>query len=127
MKATKEDLKKLDRLRKRSDFLRLNARENSATQKWVSKGFILLALENGLDVRRFGVTVTKKLEKTAVGRNRMKRRLRSVAGNILPSYAKNGMDYVLIARDQAATRPFAELEKDLRWCLNKMGLAHADA
>ena len=126
MKATKEELKKLDRLQKRSDFLRLNARENPATQKWVSKGFILLALANDKDIRRFGITATKKMEKTSVGRNRMKRRLRAVASDVLPGYAKNGMDFVLIARDQAATRPYADLDRDLRWCLDKMGLAHVD-
>lgn len=118
MKATKKDLEKLDRLLKRSDFLRLN----TSGQRWVSKAFILLAIPNDLDTRRFGVTVTKKLEKTAVGRNRMKRRLRAVACDILPNESKSGMDYVLIARDGAATRLYADMQKDLRWCLQKMGL-----
>ncbi len=119
MKATKEDLKELDRLLKRSDFLRLNA----GAQKWVSKSFILLAAPNDLEKRRYGITVTKKLEKTAVGRNRMKRRLRAACADILPHNAKSGMDYVLIARDGAATRLYADIQKDLRWCLDKMGLS----
>lgn len=119
MHATKQDLQKLDRLQKRSDFLRLN----NGAQKWISKGFVLLARPNDKDVRRFGVTVTKKLEKTAVGRNRMKRRLRAIAADVLPSGAKGGMDYVLIARDGAATRPYADLQKDLKWCLEKLGHA----
>lgn len=120
MKATKKDLQKLDRLLKRSDFLRLN----TSGQKWVSKGFILLAAPNDLNTRRFGITVTKKLEKTAVGRNRMKRRLRAIACDVLPSESKIGMDYVLIARDGAATRLYTDMQKDLHWCLQKMGLGN---
>jgi len=119
MHATKQDLKNLDRLQKRSDFLRLN----NGAQKWVSKSFILLAAPNDKDARRFGVTVTKKLEKTAVGRNRMKRRLRALACDILPAGSKDGMDYVLIARDGAATRNYDDLQKDLKWCLEKLGHA----
>lgn len=117
MKATKEDLKKLERLLKRSDFLLLNAKG----KKWVAKGLIILALPNDLNTRRVGFTVTKKLEKSAVGRNRMKRRLRAAAADVLPNESKNGMDYVLIARPDTATRPYNELQKDLRWCLEKMG------
>jgi len=119
MKATTEDLKKLDRLQKRSDFLRLN----KGADRWVSKGFILLATPNETNTRRVGITVTKKLEKTAVGRNRMKRRLRAVAADILPNGSKDGMDYVLIARDGAADRVYADLQKDLKWCLEKLGHA----
>ncbi len=122
MKATKTELQKLDRLQKRSDFLRLNAKENPATQKWVSKGFTLLALPNDLNKTRFGITATKKLEKTAVGRNRMKRRLRAIAADILTIHAKSGMDYVLIARSEAATRDYKDMKNDLRWCLDKLGL-----
>ena len=119
MKATKEDLKKLDRLQKRSDFLRLN----DGAAKWVSKGFILLAKANERENARVGITVTKKLEKTAVGRNRMKRRLRALAADILPNYAQSGMDYILIARAEAATRAYADLQKDMKWCLEKLGHA----
>lgn len=121
MKATKEDLKKLERLLKRSDFLLANAKG----QKWVSKSMIVLARPNDSGLRRVGITVTKKLEKTAVGRNRMKRRLRAASADILPNFAKAGMDYVLIARSETATRPYGDLQKDLRWCLEKMGHALA--
>lgn len=119
MKATKEDLKKLERLLKRSDFLLANTKG----QKWVSKGMIVLARPNETGTRRVGITVTKKLEKTAVGRNRMKRRLRAASADVLPNFAKAGMDYVLIGRSETATRPYNDLQKDLRWCLEKMGYA----
>jgi ribonuclease P protein component len=117
MKATKQDLKKLERLLKRSDFLLAAAKG----KKWVSKGVIVIANPNDLGTRRVGITVTKRLEKTAVGRNRMKRRLRAVAADILTQDAKAGIDYVLIARRDTATRPYDDLKNDLRWCLGKLG------
>lgn len=119
MKATKQDLMTLDRLQKRSDFLRLN----DGADKWVSKAFILLSKENELGKARFGITVTKKLDKRAVGRNRIKRRLRAVAADILPHNAKAGRDYIFIARADAASREYDDLKKDLKWCLGKLGHA----
>lgn len=114
MKATKSDIRTLDRLQKRSDFLRPNAR------KWVAKGMILLVLPNDLGKRRFGITVTKKLDKSAVRRNRMKRRLRSVVRDILPRYGTEGCDYILIARPETVTRIYTDLKRDLEWCLRKL-------
>ena len=117
MNATKKESKKLERLLKRSDFLLANAKG----RKWVSKGVIVLANPNTAGKLRVGITVTKKLEKTAVGRNRMKRRLRAAAAEVLPVAGKAGMDYVLIARPETATRIYADLQKDLRWCIEKLG------
>ncbi|MBN9280549.1 MAG: ribonuclease P protein component [Hyphomicrobium sp.] len=61
---------------------------------------------------RFGFTATKKLG-NAVVRNRIRRRLREAVRLVAPSQARTGCDYVLIAREAAASRPFAALEKDL--------------
>jgi len=61
---------------------------------------------------RFGFTATKKLG-NAVARNRIRRRLKEVVRLVAPSQARAGCDYVLIAREAAATRPFATLERDL--------------
>lgn len=117
MKATREEFKNLDRLQKRSDFLRANGR----AAKWVAKGMIVLTLPNDTQRRRVGITVTKKLDKSAVKRNRMKRRLRSCARDVLPKIGKPGMDYILIARHETATRLYTDLKKDLSWCLEKLG------
>lgn len=116
MKATKEDIKTLDRLLKRSDFLRIN----TIGKKWVSKSMIVLAAPNTIERKRFGITVTKKLEKTAVGRNRIKRRLRAVAADVLTIHGKNGFDYVLIGRQDTATKEYKDLLRDFQWCLDKL-------
>ena len=64
------------------------------------------------DPARFGFTATKKLG-NAVVRNRIRRRLKEAVRLVAPDHARPGCDYVLIAREAAATRPFAALEKDL--------------
>jgi ribonuclease P protein component len=61
---------------------------------------------------RFGFTATKKLG-NAVVRNRIRRRLKEAVRLVAPDHARPDCDYVLIAREAAATRAFAALEKDL--------------
>ena len=117
IKARSSDLKKLHILRKRADFVALN----KGAVKWVARGVVVQALANDLGVVRVGYTVTKKTDKSAVKRNRIKRRLRAAAADVLPFEAEAGYDYVLIGRHQTALRPYADLVGDLRWCLEKLG------
>jgi len=118
MHARKEDIEKLGRLKKRSDFL--HARH--AGSKWVSKSLILQAVPNDKQNRRFGLVATKKLSKSAVDRNRIKRRLRAAACEVLPLHAKDDTDYVLIGRPETQKRLYTDIVKDLKWCLKKMDL-----
>lgn len=115
----KPPFKTLETLKNRSDFVTMN---NSA-KKWVSHGLVLQARENELGVTRVGFTVTKKVSPSAVKRNRIKRRLREVAVQILNEHAKTSCDYVLIGRPQTATRPYDALLGDLKWCLQKLQFA----
>lgn len=103
-------------LKNRSDFVRI-AKDG---QKWVSKGLIIQALENDLGCIRVGYTVTKRVDKRAVVRNRIKRRLRAVASDVIKNEALISCDYVLIGRSETQDRPYETLKKDLRWCLKKM-------
>lgn len=120
MHATKEKLANYHVLKKRAEFLHAQ----HGGKKWVSHGLILQVAENDLGQIRAGFTVTKKTEKSAVKRNRIKRRLRAVAADILPDHAKNSCDYVFIGRSQTLTRPYQMLCNDLRWCLKKMGYSN---
>lgn len=61
---------------------------------------------------RFGFTVTKKLG-NAVVRNRIRRRLKAAVGAIAGEHARDGFDYVIVARRPAFDRPFEALVADL--------------
>jgi ribonuclease P protein component len=122
MHASKEQLKNLDRLKKRSDFLSVQDRVNKGQGgKWVSKSLILQAAPGDRQSQRFGITVSKKTSKSAVVRNRIKRRLRAAARDVLPQKARDGLDFVLIGRADAETKAYADIVNDLAWCVKRLG------
>ena len=65
---------------------------------------------------RFGFTITKKLG-NAVTRNRIRRRLKAALTSLESDFATDGFDYVVVARQAAFNRPFADLMGDLRRAL----------
>ena len=67
---------------------------------------------------RVGFTVTKKIG-GAVVRNRMKRRLRALAREMLPSQGLAGADHVMIGRSGGIERDFQTLRRDLGGALAK--------
>jgi len=118
MEASKEQQDTLIQITKRSEFLKIQ----SKGRKWVSHGLIIQTMPNDDDITRIGYTVTKRTDKSAVKRNRIKRRLRAAAADILPTHAKNGQDYILVGRPQTLMRPYETLKNDIKWCLGKMDL-----
>lgn len=105
----------LKTLKKRADFLRVQ--QNG--QKINTKGVMVFSLEQQEGyIIRVGYTATKKLG-GAVVRNRIKRRLRAVARDIIAAHAKPGYDYVLIGRHHTAARPFEGLKKDIIFALHQ--------
>ncbi len=74
---------------------------------------------------RFGVTVTKRIG-NAVARNRMKRRLRALAREILPLQGIAGADHVLIGRENGIERDFAVLRQELEAALARAAAGKGD-
>ena len=83
-------------------------------------GFVLLVRDraDGDPTRRVGFTVTKKIG-GAVVRNRMKRRFRALAREIIPTHGHAGADHVMIGRSGGIEREFASLRADLTRALAK--------
>lgn len=82
-----------------------------------------LAQPDGL--MRFGITVTKKIG-NAVARNRMKRRLRALARELLPVQGIAGADHVLIGRETGIERDFALLRQELEAALGRAAAGKGD-
>jgi ribonuclease P protein component len=70
-------------------------------------------------MKRVGFTVTKKIG-NAVIRNRMKRRFRALAREILPAQGIAGADHVMIGRSTGIERDFSALREDLTRALQKV-------
>lgn len=75
--------------------------------------------------RRFGVTVTKRIG-NAVARNRMKRRLRALAREVLPAQGIAGADHVLIGRENGIERDFGLLRQELEAALGRAAAGKGD-
>lgn len=84
-------------------------------------GFVLLVRErkDSNIAMRVGFTVTKKIG-GAVVRNRMKRRLRALAREIVPAKGFPGADHVMIGRAKGVEREFALLREDLTGALETL-------
>jgi len=104
-------------LTRRRDFLAANAGKRAPMP-----GFVLLVRDrqDADPTMRVGFTVTKKIG-GAVIRNRMKRRLRALAREVLPQHGRPGADHVLIGRIGGNERAFAELRNDLVRALGRAG------
>jgi ribonuclease P protein component len=110
-----QEAQRLEPIRKRSDFLAANS-----GKRYPMPGFVLLVRDRKDDdpAMRVGFTVTRKIG-NAVTRNRMKRRFRALAREILPESGIAGADHVLIGRAGGVERDFAILREELRRALAK--------
>lgn len=107
-------------LTRRADFLAANKGLRVARP-----GFVLLALANQGEGKRYGITVTKRIGK-AVVRNRMKRRFRALLREILPRHGLHDTDHVLIGRDSGVERDFGKLREELLAALERARTGKGD-
>ncbi len=113
------------RLRRRLEFLRA-AKSGLARQARAFKLQMYVREEDSAGAPRFGVTVTKKVA-GAVGRNRIRRRIKEALRVASALAASPGRDYVIIARQAALATPFSDLKSQLADGLSRLGRAHAAA
>ncbi len=107
-------------LKKRAEFVAIAKTGNSLA----TKGVVLQTLQRKCDSKhsdnyRIGFTVTRKVG-NAVIRNRVKRRLREVAKEVMRTLAKDDYDYVIIGRKSTIERPFEALVKDLKYAMHNI-------
>ncbi len=124
----------IGRLKRRAEFLQVAA----ANRKWVAPGLILQVrrqpstesqndaapIAARLEPVRVGFTASRKVG-NAVARNRARRRLRSVAREVL-THAEPGNDFVLIARPATLDRDYQALVGDLVAGLKRLKLYRSE-
>jgi len=111
---------KIERLRKRPDFLAC------AQAPACARGAVLVqarlrqdSARDDTPLVRAGFTATKRIG-GAVQRNRAKRRLREAARLLLPALGSPGFDYVFIARGGVTARPWDRLLDDMKSALIRL-------
>jgi ribonuclease P protein component len=115
-RARPQKAQRLVTISKRADFLAANAGLRAPTP-----GFILLVRDrkDSDPSMRVGFTVTKKIG-GAVVRNRMKRRFRALAREVVPTSGFPGADHVMIGRAKGIERDYASLRNELAGALKRL-------
>lgn len=107
-------MNKYNTVKKNSDFY--NAIHSGFFVK--NRSFVIYRFENNLDRYRFGISVSKKLG-NAVCRNKCKRQLRSIIDKYKKCY-QNGVDYIIIIRNNFINLDFKEKENDFLILIDKI-------
>ena len=112
------------RLKRRGDYLRIQA-----TGKKHHASFLMLAVspKREEDLRfgnqwRIGITITKKVDKRAARRNRLRRRLKECFRLIRPKLQGQPMDLVLVAKSGACEKDFSQVRSEFRYLLKRAEL-----
>lgn len=100
------------RIKKRSQFQHLGR----VGKKIHSKNFLIILSENDSGSARIGITITKKISKKAVVRNKLRRRIREIFRLFREDLVKH-FDIVVIARQNADILGFDEIERQIRGAL----------
>jgi ribonuclease P protein component len=109
----------IGRLKKRRDFVAA-----AKGQKATRRAFVLETRQRGdEEPPRFGFTVSKRVSKSAVERNRIRRRLKEAVRCVAPLAGRSGHDYVLVGRRAALDEPFHALTSTLNETLTRTGRA----
>ena len=75
---------------------------------------------------KFGISISKKVSKRAVVRNRIKRQIKAVIHRHLPAI-ESGWQVVIVVRPSAVECEFADFLRELEYLLKKLKITDAEA
>jgi ribonuclease P protein component len=107
------------RLRRRAEFQRVSRGRRAQAEAFTLQANARPLASAATPEPRVGFTVTKRIG-DAVERNRIRRRLKEALRRAEAVAPAPGHDYVLMARREALTRPFAALVADIENAFAKM-------
>ena len=110
---------RLTRILKRPEYLRVKQRGTSVAEPGLVIQAAPVANSSSYLQPRVGFTVSKRVG-NAVKRNRARRRLKSIASDVLPNEGFQAWDYVFIGRLVTLDRPYDLLLEDVRSALRKI-------
>src|SRR5205085_12665731 len=115
-RARPQEAQRLTTIKKRADFRAANSGRRVPTP-----GFVLLVRDrkDADTAMRVGFTIPKKIG-GAVIRNRMKRRFRALAREIVAARGLAGADHVMIGRAKGVERDFGLLRSELSSALDRL-------
>jgi ribonuclease P protein component len=104
----------LERIKRHFDFIEIKG----TNTKSFTHSFVLQIRPNDKGVTRVGFTVSKKIAKHAVVRNRLRRQMREIV-RLCPTLQEKypSHDLILIAREEALNRPYQQLTEDFEYLL----------
>ena len=109
----------LTRILKRPEYLRVKRQGISVAELGLVIQAAPVANSSSYLQPRVGFTVSKRVG-NAVKRNRVRRRLKSIASDVLPKEGFQSWDYVFIGRVVTLDRPYDLLLEDTRVALRKI-------
>lgn len=114
------------RLKKKQDFLATQEVSRGGGLKSYGRGVLILARKRQSGPSRLGVTVTLKVDKRAVVRNRIKRCLREIFRLLRPELQCQ-VDVVAIARSDAPSFTYSDFEREFRQAMQRLGFINKTA
>ena len=105
----------LVRIKRHFDFVEMRETPTKA----FTKSFVLQVRSNDKGITRTGLTVSKKISKLAIVRNRLRRQMREIirlSPELQAKYPSH--DVILIAREEALNRDYQQLTKDFSYLLD---------
>lgn len=110
-------LPKNNRLRKQKDIDAVFSKSGTAKDGYLT----MKASRNSLDAIRFCFIVSHRVSKNAVGRNKIKRRLREISRSYLIDLVR-GYDLLVIASPGAVKLDFLETKNSMGRLFRRLGL-----